>query len=135
MLHLTIVHAILGIIWLWMLFYTSVEINPHKCSTPPYLPLSLKGKGGNTLSYKFSEYSLIKSRPQMLSSLKLCKPKEESTLNVLAYCIDLFSIQCIFSDIYWFHQYKVCWSFFHLWEHLYSMKLSSWQHISKIMDR
>ena len=34
-----------------MLFYASVEINMHMCSTPPFLLPSLKGKGKSTLAY------------------------------------------------------------------------------------
>ena len=34
-----------------LLFYTSVEINLHICSTSPFLPPSLKRKGKSTLAY------------------------------------------------------------------------------------
>ena len=41
-----------------MLFHAIVDINLHICSTPPFLPPSLKGKGKSTLAYAAHIYQL-----------------------------------------------------------------------------
>ena len=81
-----------------MLVYTSVELNPYICKTPPFLPPSLKGKGKSTLAYEAHIYYLkvaLWYESLQTIKIKLTLLSKENVICILVYVIHIMHIKNI----------------------------------------